>query len=211
MKLTRIIPVAFAAVSILLSSCSEEATPKTYFDIYSQELPFDGGTADVTVYSNGSWEVTSVSDDLTVSPTSGYGDTKITATVPANDQITTKSFHFSIKTTIGTAYRTSKTVFTVGAQPFVVCEEDSLEVPAEGGKVWFTVNSNYPWEVSSITASAGGTEGVTVDPSEWDRNTTSVEVFVPANTSGVVRTLFIELKIADYPDRNEILIVNQPA
>ena len=210
MKLTRIIPLALMAFAVL-SSCSEEATSKTYFDFYSQELPFSGGTVTFTVYSNGDWTVVSQSDDMTISPESGYGDTKITVTVPANDQITTKSFNFSAKTTIGTSVYTNKAVVTVDAQPFVLCEGESLEVPAEGGKAWFTANSNYAWKVADISASDGSAEGVNVNPSEKERNIVSVEVYVPANTSGVAREVTVTLALNEYPDRTATLKVCQPA
>ena len=195
----------------MLASCSEDVSSRTYFSVYSQALPYTGGTVEATVYSNGDWAISDISDDMEVSPESGYGDTKLTITVPANDLLSTKSFHCTIKTTIGSSTYSGKTSVTVEAKPFVICQEDSMSVSSDGGKVWFSVNSNHPWSVAGITSSTGDIQGVEVNPSQWERNLTRVEVIVPANTSGAARTVFVKLALDDYPESIAVLTVCQPA
>lgn len=210
MKHIREYIVLAAAMVFLLSSCDEEANPRTYFDDYTQSMDYVGGTTTAKVYSNGSWAITTNYDDVVVTPLSGYGDQEITVTVPENDDIVTKAVRVIATTTIGESTYINKVVIAVAAKPFVFCEENEKEVSKEGGKVRFYVNSNHKWSVIGTSCSDGTQFGGTIKPEKWNINGVTVEVNVPANTSGANKITTIKIQLDEYSFANTELIINQP-
>lgn len=198
MKLLKSILPALAFL-IVAVSCDIDADPKSHFDTYGDSIGYQGGTRQFTFYTNGSWTAQSPMEGVVITPDSGYGDAEITVKIPANDSIKTCSARIVFVTTIGSDTYNNRYVITVAAKPFVKCDNLAQNISADGGKVWFDVNSNYPWKLSSCTCDGVAWAG-SVSPDNWGKNPVKVEVTVPANTTFSPKVYTITLALIDYPE-----------
>ena len=91
MKLKYFFPMVIAALSMMVTSCSDDDVV-SYLDnvrVTSSyvALPAEGGSTSIDVTASGDWTISDIPEWITVSPTSGSGNATVTFSAPA----TTKS------------------------------------------------------------------------------------------------------------------------
>ena len=87
MKLKYFFPMVIAALATFVTSCSDEDVV-SYLDnvrVTSSyvALPAEGGSTSIDVTASGDWTISDIPEWVTVSPTSGSGNTTVTFTAPA--------------------------------------------------------------------------------------------------------------------------------
>lgn len=193
------------AAAALAASCSTKVTPDNFFSTYNTELTYKGGIAEFTVFSNGRWEAEWTDEGVSVTPESGYGDTKVTVSVPENYTYSDYPVRIEFVTYIDSTSHTGKSVVTLHAAPFVLCEESARIIGPEASKERFYVNSNHPWSVRSKKCDGAAWEG-DVTPSSNSENGVWVTVDIPANETDDVKEYEIELALNDYPDADHLIL-----
>lgn len=171
----------------LMLSCSPEKMPEgTKVDPIPTPTPVDGdaistsatslsftaegGTENVTITSNFSWETISTPSWITVSPNSGFnGTTSVTITAESSTST-------SVRTGTITLGNSSKSVsISVSQSAASVSNEisasvSSLSFIADGESKSISVTSNFAWETISKPS------WITLSPSSGSSGTTSVTV-----------------------------------
>ncbi len=197
-RILHIVLISLAAI-VLAVSCDTNATPDNFFSSTNTELTYKGGVASFTVFSNGRWEAKWSDEGVTVTPVSGYGDTDVTVNVPANYSYSDYPVRIEFVTYIDSTSHTGKSVVTLHAAPFVVCEDRARIIGHEASKERFYVNSNHPWSVRSKKCDGLLWEG-DVAPSSGTENGVWVEVSIPENTGSQPREYSVEIALDEYPD-----------
>ena len=187
------------AASALVASCSTKVTPDNFFSTTNTELTYKGGVAEFTVFSNGRWEAKWTDQGVSVSPVSGYGDTKVTVSVPENYSCTDYPVRIEFVTYIDSSYHTGKSVVTLHAAPFVICDDHARIVGGQASIQRFYVNANHPWSVRTMTVDGSAWVG-NVSPSSGKENGTWVEVSIPENTGGQPKEYSVEIALDGYSD-----------
>lgn len=197
----RIIKVALlcAVSAALFGACDMTVTPENFFSSYNTELTYKGGVAEFTLYSNGAWHAEWTDEEVTVIPESGYGDTKVAVTVPENYCYYDCPVRIEFVTSIDSAYHTGKSVVTLHAAPFVICEDNARFVEGQASIQRFYVNSNHPWSVRKMTVDGAAWAG-NVSPSSGKENGIWVEVPIPENTGDKPREYSVEIALDEFPD-----------
>ena len=90
MKLKYFFPMVIAALATFVTSCSDEDVV-SYLDnvrVTSSyiALPAEGGSTSIDVTASGDWTISDIPEWVTVSPTSGSGNTTVTFTAPATSK-----------------------------------------------------------------------------------------------------------------------------
>ena len=90
MKLKYFFPMVIAALATFVTSCSDEDVV-SYLDnvrVTSSyiALPAEGGSTSIDVNASGDWTISDIPEWVTVSPTSGTGNTTVTFTAPATSK-----------------------------------------------------------------------------------------------------------------------------
>ena len=90
MKLKYFFPMVIAALATFVTSCSDEDVV-SYLDnvrVTSSyvSLPAEGGSTSIDVTASGDWTISDIPEWVTVSPTSGSGNTTVTFTAPATSK-----------------------------------------------------------------------------------------------------------------------------
>ena len=90
MKLKYFFPMVIAALATFVTSCSDEDVV-SYLDnvrVTSSyiALPAEGGSTSIDVTASGDWTISDIPEWVTVSPTSGTGNTTVTFTAPATSK-----------------------------------------------------------------------------------------------------------------------------
>ena len=106
--------------------------------------------------------------------------------VKDNPEHFTKAIPIKFTSTLDDKSKTYNVVITQDCNPFVIAEEDTQRIGAEGGVVRFVVNSNKPWIVDTPTGIA---LPYTIDPMQGGPNRTTISVTVAPNNSGTERVL----------------------
>lgn len=168
------------AVSLMLVACTED--PEINIDKDVLEMGYKGGTFTFDVTSNTSWEIICNSDDpelLDVSQWTGDpGTTTVTVEVRENES-TSILKHYLTTVAHGTK-RDALTFLSVtqGAPAYVMFNKNAFTVDYIGGEFKFTVDSNFPWEITYEG------EGITVEPTSGGPTQDEEEdETVPASTS----------------------------
>lgn len=203
----RIIKVALLCVvsAALFLACDMTVTPENFFSAYNTELTYKGGVAEFTLYSNGAWHAEWTDEGVTVKPESGYGDTKVAVTVPEHYSYSDYPVRIEFVTSIDSASHTGKSVVTLHAAPFVICEESARIVDGRASIQRFYVNSNHPWSVRKMMVDGAAWAGE-VSPSSGKENGIWVEVPIPENTSDRPREYSVEIALDEYPDADILLL-----
>ena len=145
----------------------------------SVSAPCEGGEYKVTVTSNTEWKATTDAKWVSISPSSGAGETAVNLIVAANENFTEKSTNISFMS--GTSHATLNVTLAARTPEALSVTPATLDVPAEGGiykvKVLSTINwwaeAKQKWAKLSPLSGEGDQEvTVTVDPAD---TTTSSE------------------------------------
>ena len=200
-NMNRIIKVALLCLmsAALFGACDMTVTPENFFSAYNTELTYKGGVAEFTVYSNGAWRAQWTEEGVTVVPESGYGDTKVAVTVPERYSYSDYPVRIEFVTSIDSASHTGKSVVTLHAAPFVICEESARIVGGQASIQRFYVNANHPWSVRKMTVDGAAWAG-NVSPSSGKENGIWVEVSIPENTGDKPREYSVEIALDEYSD-----------
>jgi len=162
----------FLAITVLtfLSSCQSD--PSISVTPQSATPSMEGGTFEFTVSSDGEWKTSSPAD-ITVSPSSGFGNSLVSITIPKNDLSTCRD----IEVTFYCVMSTSSQIVSI-KQDFwedpISMKVTKVPVIVDFLKGTYTikVESNYPWEATAP-------EGATVSPKNGTAGTSDIKVTIP--------------------------------
>lgn len=189
-------------------SCNQDTNFYVAPDRTSFVLGPNGGTFDDILFTNGSWTCTVSDDAATVSPMSGDYTTPFRVVVGANNERFTKAITIQFKSTLGDLSRTAKVVITQDCFPFIFADDVLKAIGYEGGRVFFTVNSNEPWKLRVLNEAANPA-GFSVEPRSGGPNSTTVTIDIPANDTGKDRLFKVELYLESHPEETLVLGVIQ--
>ena len=176
-----------ATICIMTVSCTQDVVMSLYSDVPTVHFGPDGGNFNMVLFTNGSsWTATCDDPAVTFSPTSGSYTTPMHVAVKDNPEHFTKAIPIKFTSTLDDKSKTYNVVITQDCNPFVIAEEDTQRIGAEGGVVRFVVNSNKPWIVDTPTGIA---LPYTIDPMQGGPNRTTISVTVAPNNSGTERVL----------------------
>lgn len=195
------------ALCLAAVSCEQETDFYVTPDIKTVVLDADGGEFDDVIFTNGVW-TTEISDEaVTITPSTGSYTTKVHVVVGENVERHTKAIRIRFSSSDGTNSRNGDIVVTQHCHPFLFCEEPVQKVGADGGKVFFSVNSNAAWKVKPLM----GEVPFEVSPLTGGPNRTEICVIVPENTQGEQRTLSLTLFLEENPEVSVTLQIIQGA
>lgn len=197
-------------MTFLAVSCDIEADPSSYFSEYGVNMGYKGGSSEIDFHTNGPWTLQCLYEGVTMSSTEGYGNAKVSVTVPENKENVTRAVFFSFTTTIGGSSTTKSYVVTLDPRPFVLCEDNIKFVSAQSGNVRFYVNSNFPWKVAYATCDEKKWDAQIV-PDKNDVNGVQVTVAVPENESDAEKFYEIGLVLEEYDFATATLKIVQEA
>lgn len=183
---------------LMAVSCDQDtnfyATPDKSTFVFGPE----GGTFDDVLFTNGSWTCTVSDDAVTVTPMSGDYTTPFRVVVGTNEEYFTKSIRIKFTSTLGDLSRTANVVITQDCFPFLFADAVARAIGYEGGRVFFTVNSNLPWRL--MPDSMEGPVAFNVTPETGGPNSTTVTFDIPANDTGKDRVFKVLLYLESEPD-----------
>lgn len=168
----------------------------------------NGGSFDDVLFTNGSWTCTVSDDAVTVTPMSGDYTTPFRVVVGPNSERFTKAIRIKFTSTLGDLSRTANVVVTQDCFPFIFADETLQTIGPEGGRVFFTVNSNEPWVMLEPDASVLPA-GFSAEPRNGGPNNTTVMLDIPVNDTGEERWLEVLLHLESDPEVYVILTVIQ--
>lgn len=207
-------PIKAAAILSLASSvlffwaCQPQASIEV--DPTFIEAPAQGGTYQATVKANYSWTATAMSEHITISPSSGNGDSPVTITVGQNPLDIGYSEEILFQCTGGgntatATIRVSQTVEQASLE--IEGDTDSYNMDFDGGSTTIKVTSNYPWEaehpegitMSRTTGEAGSTDvTVTAVPNSDDLNAQSYDIKFTCEGGGLSEDITITITVAKF-------------
>ncbi|MBP5504492.1 MAG: BACON domain-containing protein [Bacteroidales bacterium] len=179
------LPILLAALAVLCS-CAENFSPTIRITPSLNYVPYTGGTVDVTIMTELPWKVVLEEGcPATVSKVNGVGDDVVRVDIPATENWTTScvKVQFYCRSTAGSSYKYA--YITQGYKPYISVSGEAPTLPAEGGILQLYVTANAPWTASSDTP------GVTFQPAGEGIGSFTVNVNVPANTTGAVRKITV--------------------
>lgn len=168
----------------------------------------NGGSFDDVLFTNGSWTCTVSDDAATVTPMSGDYTTPFRVVVGPNSERFTKAIRIKFTSTLGDLSRTANVVVTQDCFPFIFADETLQTIGPEGGRVFFTVNSNEPWVMLEPDESVLPA-GFSAEPRNGGPNNTTVTLDIPVNDTGEERWLEVLLHLESDPEVYVILTVIQ--
>jgi len=201
----KILYIAVAALTVL-SSCQKD--PSVSVTPQTATVSTKGGTVSFTVSADGEWK-TATAADITVSPSSGSGNSPVSITVPEN----TSGLDRNVEVTFYCVQGSSTQVVTI-TQVFyedpisVKLSEVPDTVDFAAGDYTIKLETNYAWEVSAMT------DGITFDPDHGNAGASSIKVSVPAYTGTATeyRDLDFAISINSITEhRTEVLEFKQMA
>lgn len=191
-----------------LCACEQETSHSLVPDITSMTFGPEGGEFTSVIFTNGIWTATCDDRSVTFSPDSGDYTMPMHIKVAPNEEHYTKSMRISLTSKVGTSTRTGRIAITQTCNPFIFCDKPYMKMGAAGGVARFDVNSNEPWSLVSTTVD-GVVGTVAVDPTSGKRNRIEVDLKIPANDTGKVRTFTATLALDADRSQSVILTVEQ--
>jgi len=175
----------------LLASCTETFSPSIKITPSLSNVPYTGGSVDITVMTDLPWKVElyDESDNATISKTAGIGDDVVTITLPETDSWTTSSVKVTFTSSSNSATAVKYAIITQDYKPYISVSGPGETVPKEGGLVKLVVTANEEWTASCSTA------GVEVIPASAEVGNYTVNVRIPANTTGSSRKITVNFAI----------------
>ena len=166
-------------VACVLCSCVDtfsgtiEITPSLSY------VPYTGGTVDISIKTDLPWKVVTEDDcPATFSKVNGVGDDVVTVTIPATDNWTTTCVPVQFYCRYNSSSNYKYAYITQGYKPYISVSGSSGTVDAAGGVVTVVVTANEKWTASCDTP------GVSVRPTSEEVGNYTVNIHVPANTTG---------------------------
>lgn len=201
----------FAAFLTVFTACQKEGTAEIECFIGEQFIPYTGGSVTVRVSSNAPWTASWSDSEVDVDPSSGRGDAIVTVSAKPNMEGCTRATRVKfLAERTEEDQRSAYFVVTREACPMLICEQKSLGVSAEGGSVYFTVNSNCPWKVQSAACNGEEWDWTgKITPRSNDKNNIDVEVKISRNEDAAAKVYSVTLILDDYPDTKLVLTVTQ--
>lgn len=191
-------------------SCNKPVDPDVSLDRTSFGVGFEGGEFSLVVNCNTDWDVVWDLDGISVDPVSGMGGDTVRVSIPPTREITTQqtTITFYASDAEGGSMDYAYCRVTQAAYPYISCSDASQEISADGGKVYFHVNSSRPW----VAEFPSGAPAVCdLDPMQWRDNAVEVYLTVPASNSPEESIHTVLLKLKDYPQISTVLTVKQAA
>lgn len=182
-------------------SCTQEATLTVNADVPSIVFGPEGGSFNTVIFTNApTWTASCDDPAVTFSPDSGAFSTPMHIEVGENNDHFTKAIRIAVKATLDGSQRQLNIVVTQECWPFVLCNDNTKTIGAEGGKLFFTINSNKGWYRYRVLLDGVDTgmyhNGLTMVPSSCvEPNDKVTTVTVPANDTGRSRTWTLLLGI----------------
>ena len=179
-----------ALVLPLLCSCAETFSPSIKITPSLSNVPYTGGSVDITVMTDLPWKAT-INEDCpaVLSKEYGIGDDVVTVTLPATESWTTGCITVKFTSRSNSATSTKTAYITQEYKPYISVDGSAPTIEREGGLVTLVVTANAPWKASSDT------QGVTFDPAEGGVGNFSVTIHIPANTTGTTRRITVNFAI----------------
>lgn len=204
---------ALLVAAALSASCDQETNLSVVPDVDMFTFGPDGGEFDVVVFTNGHWKATCSDESISFAPDSGDFTAPMHVKVGPNRNNFTKSVRITLVTKLDNLSRTARIAVTQECGPFLTAASTEASIGREGGAARFSVNSNFPWRMTSLTLDGAPYEGeAEFEPATGGPNRTDVALLpIPENTTGRSRTFCVTLALAEYPDGTLVLTVRQDA
>ena len=170
------------------------------FDKATLEIAAQGGSAEVSLKSNGEWTIAMTEGWVMVSSMSGNGDATLTLTVAPNTTGESRSTEITASTKDNTAVlKLTQDV----PQHYVEVSPESIICSAVGGEYMVEVSSDIEWEVttpqwvtSSMTNGANNaTLTLTISPIEGDMSDSRMGEVIIGKHDMASATVIIEQKV----------------
>ena len=174
----------------ILSSCAETFSPSIKITPSLSEVPYTGGSVDITVMTNLPWKVEAGDDSPAIfSKTYGIGDDVITVTIPETDNWTTSCVTVKFMASSNSSTSTKTAYITQGYRPYVNVSGESNTIDRSGGSASLVVTSNTDWTASCEIP------GVTFSPASGSVGNTTVKITFPANTAASSRRITVNFAV----------------
>lgn len=166
----------------------------------------EGEILSIPVLSNVPWKASVSEEWISVVETKAMEVKMLTLQVQPNTRIEARQARLTVTTLEEEApLMVIRTIHQEGAQPFITCDPDTLEVPAPGAEYTIPVQANVPWDVLSYPTWVAG---VTVEKTgEYDGTITFT---VQPNLQTVARSSKIELAHIGGTLRTTLMINQAP-
>lgn len=135
-----------AAMLLLAVSCTKEVNVK--LSDSSHEFEVGGGSFDLTVESNGAWQVGDCPSWLNITPMSGEGNATIVLTCSANTGSQERSAEIKVTTKTNEAILVVKQAFVEGN--YIVFTPSTLNCDFQGGVYSISVEANCDWSIADL-------------------------------------------------------------
>lgn len=174
----------------ILTSCAETFSPSIKITPSLSEVPYTGGSVDITVMTDLPWRVEIDEDSpATVSKAYGIGDDVITVTIPETDSWTTSCVTVKFMSRSNSSTATKKAYITQGYKPYVNVSGESNTIDRNGGTASVVVTANSDWTASCDIP------GVTFSPASGSVGNTTVKITFPANTEASSRRITVNFAV----------------
>ena len=185
----------------LLCACAETFSPSIKITPSLSNVPYTGGSVEIKVMTDLPWKAVLEDDDNTtvLSKTTGIGDDVVTVTLPETDNWTTECVTVKFYSSSNSATSVRTAYITQGYKPYVCVSGEIPMVPQEGGFVTMVVEANEPWTASCETP------GVEINPASGEVGNFTITVRIPANTTGAIKRIIVNLAIDGDSDSINIL------
>lgn len=183
----------------LVQSASNESLE---LSVYELNLTYESGIQEVSVTSNAKWNVTGMTDWLTVNPTSSDGDGKVTISVLEN---VTEQSRSAMLTFTGSGGTPKQLKITQAGHPtdFTV-SPTSLTAQAKASTIQFTITGEARWIIKSDKdwARPSDTQG---------EGTKTISVTLNDNIEENEQTAVITVSLASNTSKSEQVTITQSA
>lgn len=136
----------FVVAMLLMVGCSKDINVKLSESTRNFEAA--GGSAEITLESNGAWQVGNCPDWLNISPMSGEGNATLALTCIANMSSQERSAEIKVSTKTNEAILAVKQAFV--EEDFIKFVPDSVSCDLFGGEFPISVEANCDWSVGIL-------------------------------------------------------------
>ena len=188
-----------AAMAFALSGCRKPV--EVSFDKTTLEIDAQGGSAEVSLKSNGEWTIAMTEGWVMVSSMSGKGDATLTLTVAPNTTGESRSTEITASTKDNTAVlKLTQEV----PQHYVEVTPTSIVCGSEGGEYSVEVSSDIEWEVitpqwvtsSMMNGANDATLTLSISPIEGELSESRIGEVVIGKHDLVSATIIIEQRLS---------------
>lgn len=134
------------AAIMLLTGCTKDITIK--LSESNKHFEAEGGNAEITLESNGSWQVSGCPEWLSVTPMSGEGNATLALTCEGNISGQERSAEIKLTTKKNNASFTVTQAFVEGE--FLVFTPESINSDFQGGDFSIRIDANCDWSINAL-------------------------------------------------------------